>query len=157
MGEMDASGMLSLAGSRYLLLELARREPGPDPRDVAHELGLAGWRPIFAHPEFIPGLGEDATAVRELVEAGGLMQVTAGSLTGRFGRGPMRISRDLVDRGLVHFVASDTHSVAWRPPDLGDGCAMIAARWGEPTARRLCHDNPRAVIEDRPLPDPTTS
>ncbi len=151
LGATDESGLLSLAGSRYLLLELSREGSGPDPHEIAHELRLNGWRPIFAHPEFIPALGADAAAMQELIEAGGLMQVTAGSLTGRFGRSLARVTGDLLDHGLIHFVASDAHSIRWRPPDLADACAMITDRWGERTARRLCFDNPRAVIEDRPL------
>lgn len=147
---MAESGILPLAGTSYLLLEFGRQETGAERGELIHEIRLAGWRPIVAHPEFIPGL-DSPPATRRLVEAGGLMQVTAGSLTGRFGRQPLRVSRELVDQGVVHFVASDAHSADWRPPDLGEAYEMIAARWGDQAATRLCLENPRAVIEDRPF------
>lgn len=145
------SGILTLAGSRYLLLEADRYGIGPDPLELVYELTLKDWRPILAHPEFVPGLGDDVDRARQLVEAGAMLQVTASSVTGRFGRGPRRTAFRLLDAGLVHFIASDAHGTRFRPPDLGEARALIASRWGDETARRLSSDNPLAVVEDRPL------
>ncbi len=148
---LPASGILPLAETRYLLLEADRQLPGPEPLDLVHELSLRRWRPIFAHPEFIPSLYRDLDLVADLVAAGALMQVTAGSLLGRFGRQARRIAAGLVDSGHVHVVASDAHGIGWRPPDLGEAHQEIASRWGEDTAWRLCVGHPRAIINDRPL------
>lgn len=154
LDELDAlpeSGVLPLAGTRYLLLEADRQLPGPEPLDLVHELSIRGWRPIFAHPEFIPSLYSNLDLVTDLVAAGALMQVTAGSLLGKFGRQAQRVAAQLLDAGDVHVVASDAHGVRWRPPDLGEAQAAIASRWGEETAWRLCVGHPRAIIQDRPL------
>lgn len=163
MGGGAARGPASLAGSRYLLLELDRHQPPAgmrhdhrldpslDPGDLVHELVVAGWRPIFAHPEFIPMLARDLDLVADLAAAGALFQLTAMSLTGDFGRTPRQVCHDLLDRGLAHFVASDAHGVDHRPPGLLRARRALAERWGEETAERLTRDNPRAVIEDRPL------
>lgn len=146
-----ASGILPLAGTRYLLLEADRQLPGPDPLELVHELTLRRWRPIFAHPELIPSLHGDLELVADLVAAGALMQLTAGSLLGRFGRRPQRTAAQFVEAGLAHVVASDAHGTGWRPPDLGEARAAIASRWGEQAAWRLCVGHPRAIIQDRPL------
>ena len=151
LDDIAASGLLPLAGTRYLLLEADRLLPGPEPLDLVHELTLRGWRPIFAHPEFIPGLYRDLDLVSELVAGGALMQVTAGSLLGRFGRSAQNVASQMVDTGLVHVVASDAHGTSWRPPELGEARAAIAMRWGEETAWRMCVGHPRAIIQDRPL------
>jgi len=148
---LPASGLLPLAGTRYLLLEADRNLPGPEPLDLVHELSIRNWRPIFAHPEFIPSLSGNLDLVADLVAAGALMQVTAGSLLGKFGRQAQRIAAQLLDSEQVHLVASDAHGVHWRPPDLGEAHEAIAARWGEETAWRLCVGHPRAIIQDRPL------
>lgn len=139
-----------LAGSRYLLLELDRDGVGPDPLQLVHELTVAGWIPIFAHPEFILGL-EDVSLARELVEGGALFQLTAMSITGDFGRRAQAICRDYLDAGLAHFVASDAHGAELRPPGLSRARREIARVWGEPAAERLTHGNPAAVLEDRLL------
>ena len=144
-------GPAALAGSRYLLLELDRHHLRIDPADLVHELVVAGWFPIFAHPEFIPALARDLDLVADLAAEGALFQLTAMSLTGDFGRAPRQVCHDLLDRGLAHFVASDAHGVDHRPPGLSRARRVLAARWGEETADRLTRDNPRAVIEDRPL------
>ena len=149
---LPEGGILSLAGSRYLLLELDTTYGSPDEAvHLVHETSVAGWRPILAHPEFIPWLGQDLDLVEHLVRMGATVQVTAMSLTGDFGRQPMLDVHHLLEAGLVHFVASDAHDTARRPPGLRRAYEMIVGRWGEETARRLTIDHPRAVIEDRPL------
>jgi protein-tyrosine phosphatase len=149
----DGSGILPLAGSRYLLIEFG---PSGTPRKgihLVHELGVAGWRPVIAHPEFIPWLAPHPELVARLISLGATAQVTAMSVTGDFGRRPQADAFALLDAGLVHFVASDAHGVRRRPPGLRRAYQTIAGRWGEETARRLTRDNPRAVLEDRPLPE----
>ena len=145
------SGLLPLAGTRYLLLEFDRQLPVPEPVDLVHELSIRGWRPVFAHPEFIPSLSSDLARIAELVAAGALLQVTAGSLLGKFGRRSQRIASRLLDAGQVHVVASDAHGIRWRRPDLAEARDEIASRWGEETAWRLCVGHPRAIIQDRLL------
>jgi protein-tyrosine phosphatase len=155
LGRLPESGLLSLAGSRYLLLELDRRAPSaPPPADLVHELVIAGWRPILAHPEFIPWLVEDPPLLTALTARGAHLQVTAMSVTGDFGRGPQETCARLLDAGLVDFVASDAHSSAWRPPGLRRAFEYISARWGPETALRVTTVNPAAVLEDRPLEGP---
>ncbi len=148
---LPESGMLPLAGSRYLLLEFDREDAAPGPLDLVHELVVAGWRPILAHPEFIPWLVEDRVLLDELVARGAHLQVTAMSVTGDFGKGPHLYCQRLLEEGLVDFVASDAHSSAWRPPGLKRAYDFIAGRFGEPLARRLTCDNPAAVLADQPL------
>jgi protein-tyrosine phosphatase len=148
---LPESGMLPLAGSRYLLLEFDRDDAAPAPLDLVHELVVSGWRPILAHPEFIPWLAEDWPLLEELVARGAHLQVTAMSVTGDFGKAPQLFCVRLLEAGLVDFVASDAHSSAWRPPGLRRAHDTIAARFGELLARRLTSDNPAAVLADQPL------
>ncbi len=146
-------GILPLAGSRYLLIELDAMGTPKEAIHLVHELVVAGWRPIIAHPEFIPWLAPDPELVARLIALGATAQVTAMSATGDFGRRPQSDVFTLLDAGLVHFVASDSHGVRRRPPGLGRAHRLVAGRWGDETARRLFVDNPRAVVEDRPLPE----
>ena len=150
--KLPGGGILPLAGSRYLLVELDSQGTATAAIHLVHELSVAGWRPILAHPEFIPWLAPDTALVERLVALGATTQVTAMSVTGDFGRRPQNDVFDLLDAGLVHFVASDSHGVRRRPPGLKRAYDLIAGRWGADVARRLVADNPRAVVTDRPLP-----
>lgn len=140
-----------LAGSRYLLLEYARGALGTGCEELVHEVVVAGWRPILAHPEFIHFLASDPDLMSRLTAAGALFQVTAMSVTGDFGPGPKRLTEAMLRREQVHFVASDCHSVTHRPPGLARARDEIAARHGADVAERLTRDNGHAVVEDRPL------
>ncbi len=149
---LPASGLLPLAGSRYLLIEFGGRESPDAAADLVHELAVAGWRPVLAHPELIPWLATDPAAVARLVTLGATAQVTAMSVTGDFGRRAQADALRLLGAGLVHFVASDCHDTRRRPPGLRRAHEALGRAWGEEVARRLTVDNPRAVVEDRPLP-----
>ncbi len=148
----DGGGILPLAGSHYLLIEFDSNGSPREAINLVHELVVAGWRPILAHPEFVPWLAADLSLVARLIELGALTQVTAMSLTGDFGRRPQADTLALLDAGLVHFVASDSHGIRRRPPGLRRAAYLIAERLGPEAARRLTEDNPRAVIENRPIP-----
>lgn len=150
--KLPGGPILPLAGSRYLLLELDRWGGMDAAVQLVHEVTVAGWRPILAHPEHIPWLDLDKLA--HLVSLGAMSQVTAMSVTGDFGRRTMLDSHRMIEAGLVHFLASDAHDVRRRPPGLRRACLMIAGRWGDELAHQLAVDNPRAVLEDRPLPAP---
>jgi protein-tyrosine phosphatase len=147
-----AAGLMPLAGSRYLLLELDRRDLRVDAAGFAHEVLVAGRVPVFAHPELIPALVEDLAGMHRLAEMGALFQITGTSIVGDYGRFTRDRCARLLDEGLAHFVASDAHSPDWRPPGLSRAYRAIAAGWADETALALTRDNPRAVIEDRLLP-----
>ena len=143
--------LVLLAGSRYLLLEMPFVPPLPDVRMIVHELVLAGWKPVLSHPERMPYWIGAPAELTELVGLGALLQVTAMSLTGGFGRKVLNLGRRLVDGGLVHFVASDGHDPEYRPAVMNEAHAVVRRTWGERAAQALFVDNPRAVIEDREL------
>lgn len=149
--KLPEGGIFTLAGSRYLLIELDDRGRAGEAISLVHELTVAGWIPVVAHPEFIPWLAGDLELTARLVALGARMQVTAMSVTGDFGKGPQADTHALLDAGLAHFVASDCHGTQRRPPGLRRAYQMIASRWGADVAKRLVSDNPRAVVQNRPL------
>jgi protein-tyrosine phosphatase len=149
----DHGGLLPLAGSRYLLLEFDRQQrPEVEPFALLHELGVSGWRPIIAHPEFVPWLADDIAQVRRLAERGALFQITALSLLGEVSRSAATFCRQLIDQGLAHFVASDAHSPVVRPPGLSRAYRLVAKQWSTEIAEALFRSHPAAVLADVPLP-----
>jgi protein-tyrosine phosphatase len=145
---IPASGLQPLAGSRHLLVEFSRSGSGPAPELIVHELVVAGWRPVLAHPELLPWLAPDLARLEHLVELGGRLQVTAMSITGDFGRRPQDAARAMLDAGLPHFVASDMHGVDRRPPGLSLAYRALRAGWGREIADRLTTENPRRILAD---------
>ena len=153
--DVVGTGLCPLADSSYLLLEFPRRRMTIDPCQTILSVRRAGWRPIVAHPEFVPGLSDDPSIAEDLVEAGALLQLTAMSVTGDFGDRAQSCVQDLIERDLAHFISSDSHDTDWRRPGLRRAWLAVASRWGEEVAVRLTTDNPSAVIENQdiePLP-----
>ncbi len=54
--------------------------------------------------------------------------------------------RKLMDRKMVHFVASDAHDTKWRPPDLREARKIVTEGWGEETAELLFETYPRIAL-----------
>lgn len=143
--------LLTLAGSRYVLLEFHPRGLGPEPQELVHELRVGGWVPILAHPERISWLMRDLALLERLIAEGALLQLTAMSVIGAMGKIAHLAAKELLDAGWVHFLASDAHDVTVRPPGLRAAYWHVAQSYGEPLAHALCFENPRAVLENRPL------
>ena len=143
--------VVSLAGSRYLLLELDWQGLGPTPESLFFEIGLADWRVVIAHPERVSWLMQDQDLIHRLVANGAMTQITAMSLTGDLGKMAQDASYWLLENGLAHFVASDCHDMSRRLPGLTKAHQEVSKIWGDDMAQELFVDNPQAVLENRPL------
>lgn len=108
----------------------------------------AGAIPVLAHPERLPFLDrlEDAIRIRS---QGALFQITAGCLESASSAGHR--ARAWLARGLVSCIATDTHGVRMRPPQLSGARAFIEARYGKGVAEALTSGNPRTILDGMPL------
>ncbi len=151
---LAAPSRFTICGKRYLLVEFPEILIAPTTVRDFERLLAAGVTPVIAHPERNFLLHARAGELKHWIGLGCLVQVTAQSLQGRFGRPVRRFSRELLERDLVHFVASDAHDARDRGPRLDDAYREVAARCGESRAQRLFVSNPRAVLAGDPLPPP---
>lgn len=145
------SPLTRLNQSRYLLLEFPPREVPAATEAIFHELSLLEVTPVVAHPERNVVFAQDPDRLDRLVARGAVVQLTAGSLLGDFGRGPRSACNEFFRRGLVHLVASDAHSLDRRPPRLAEARAVARRDWGEETERALFDANPQALLSSKPL------
>lgn len=137
--------VLSLADRRrHVLLELPHELYLPlEP--VIDELWRHKIVGILSHPERNEGVLRKPDVLAPLVEAGCLLQITAGSLCGTFGSACRELSEYLLAEGLAHFVASDGHGVRSRRPLIRRAFERVAELTDETTALDLCSHNPAAV------------
>jgi protein-tyrosine phosphatase len=111
------------------------------------DLQLAGFTPVLAHPERNAEIHRDPTRLEELVRNGVLVQLTAGSLAGTYGRPSQVAGHELLDLGLAHLAASDWHG--WPSPGLD---AVARAVGDEALSRWLTTDVPSALVRGDELP-----
>jgi protein-tyrosine phosphatase len=141
--------------NRYLLVEFSDLLIFRNTGEIFGHLQDAGMTPIITHPERNELLQQRIDEIAQWVEAGALVQVTGQSLTGRFGRRAAEFANVLLERRLVHFIASDGHGLKHRPPTMDEAHAWLVKNHGQALADALCTSNPAAVLtgESVSLPD----
>ena len=146
--ELLASGdYVALAGSSYVLIEFDFAQWATYTDEVLFQLALDGYVPLLAHVERIGPVQERPDLIEELVGRGCFAQVTAASLLGGFGDRPKRTAEALLERGLVHVIASDTHRPDGnREPLLAAARGRLVELAGEDAANAALYGNPAAVV-----------
>ena len=139
-------------GGRYLLLELPYQQVPIGVEETIFQLKLRQVTPLMAHPERVAYYLEDIERVASSIRLGALTQVTGASITGQFGKKAREFALRMLERNMIHVLASDSHDVSYRPPRLTGAVAAAAAVVGEEAAQRLVEDNPAAILAGRPLP-----
>lgn len=146
LAEVAAWPSVGLAGTRFVLVDLAPGPLSPGLEQGFFELRTAGYRPILAHPERQRELVRSPERLERLREQEVLVQLDAGSLTGRFGRRARAAVEEFLGRGWVDYVASDGHDLERRPMDLGPARRQLVAVAGEDEVERLLEDNPQRLL-----------
>jgi protein-tyrosine phosphatase len=141
----------SINGRRYLLVEFPDFGIQPSIGETLYEFVASGVVPIITHPERNATLQAKPEMIADWMRSGCVVQVTAGSLLGRFGPRAEAMAHQLLKRNWVHFLASDAHNISSRPPNLGDAHKKLIEDYGQETADRLCIENPRAAFYGEPL------
>jgi protein-tyrosine phosphatase len=135
----------------YLLVEFSNLIIFRNTPEIFSRLIDAGMIPIITHPERNSLLRKRLKEIEIWVHAGALIQLTAQSVTGDFGRAAKEFCDVLLDRGLAHFVASDGHDCERRPLRMDQARAWLTEHRGETVSRLLCETNPRAVLTGGPV------
>lgn len=144
--------IVPLANSRYVLIELPANNVPPMIEGPLYRMQLAGFVPVLAHPERNHVFQARPDLLVALIEAGTKTQITAGSFTGDFGADAKKAAESWLKRRMVHFVATDAHNTTKRPPLAKAAWAAVSDLTDERIADAVMRENPRAVLDNRPLP-----
>lgn len=140
---------LTLGGGPWLLVEPPHARGVSAVENMLTALAQRGRRIVLAHVERCPAFIDDADLLSRLVGQGMLASVTAGSLTGRFGRHARAAAKRFIASGLVHNVASDAHDCDRRPPELLGALDTAGLRAQAPW---LAEQVPQAILRGAALP-----
>lgn len=116
---------------QYLLIEFPTPNIPTYTERLFYELETKGITPIIVHPERNREILEDPNRLKALVEKGALAQLTAASYTGGFGRQIQKMSEQMVEANLVHFIASDAHNVGNRSFHMKEAYEKLGKELGK--------------------------
>jgi protein-tyrosine phosphatase len=150
----DTLRALALGGGPYLLVESPFSPVIGDFEPMVLDLHRRGHCVLLAHPERCPAFQKTPARLKSLVDAGALVQLTSGSMTGGFGSTVRRFTIAILREGYAHVIASDAHDTDRRPPGLRAGFPALERDLpglGE-QAEWLTQLVPRALLDGAPLP-----
>ena len=143
--------ILRLNDSRYVLFEPSLVVAPRHLDSLLYNIAAAGYVPILTHPERLQWIEHGFDIFQHLFQQGVWMQITAGSLTGRFGKRPRYWAHRMLAEGMVHILATDAHNTTTRPPLLAEAANIAAAELGREEAHNLVQARPNMILEDETM------
>lgn len=156
LDDLEKGELLTLAGSRYILLEMPSSRVPRSMEETCHELIIQGYVPVIAHPERNAEIAADPSRLVKLIELGALGQLTAQSIAGNFGGKLQKLSLELCRRNAVHVIASDAHDHLNRPFGLRGAYEVVKKELGNEAFDFFLHNALRMasnedVVRDNPV------
>jgi len=139
---------LSLAGSRYVLIEFYPKETFKNIFQGLGGLVRAGYLPILAHMERYQCLYKKEDSVIELINLGCYLQMNSNSLIGSILDTEAKYHRKLVAQGLIHFLGSDCHDDKERIPSMLKAKLQLQKKCEEDLLNRIFYEHPFKVLEN---------
>ena len=142
-------GILPTMGdSRYVLMEF-HQHSSDDLRYFVKKTIEAGYKPIVAHMERYPAIERHPELAEELSDMGAMLQMNAEGLLGEMGGRYKKRCWKIMKTGIIDLVASDSHHIGFREPNLGDCAAVLRKKLSDSEYQRIMFDNPRRIVEDK--------
>ncbi|WP_252501994.1 tyrosine-protein phosphatase [Sporosarcina sp. Marseille-Q4943] len=146
----DNNELLTLANSRYLLLELPSQTIPVYTVHIIQSLLEREIIPIIAHPERNRAIAEKPERLERLIRHGATAQITSSSLSGHFGKTIQKLSLQLIEANLVHTYGSDVHNLKTRPFHFGKGLDVLERKRLYDIADLLLENNER-ILRNEPF------
>ena len=145
---LQSGHLLSLGDTRYVLVEPPHHVAPARLEEFFFDLLIADYVPILTHPERLKWIESKYDVICRLASRGVWMQITTGSLRGSFGRRAQYWAERMISEGLVHILATDTHNLTKRPPDLAEGRHAAERLVGAEEAYHLVVTRPYGVLSN---------
>ena len=135
-------------GQKTFLLEFPRNEIPFGSDNMVRWLLSNHCLPIIVHPERNRTFINHPEKLQVFIDLGCPIQLTASSLTGKFGADVQQWSEQLLIDEKVSAIASDCHNLKGRAPDLLAGFEHAKAIVGEQQASTLVNLMPNALTKN---------
>ena len=148
---LEQGCVLTLNGSRYLLVEFPPVLPFSQIQIVIEKVVATGYTPVIAHPERYGAIQKDPLRVEQFEQMGCVIQVNADSLRGGSGSRAKQCSLSLLQAGWVDVIASDGHRLRWRSPNLGRVLRRLEEEYTNDDIAGWLVENPERILANKRL------
>ena len=135
-----------LDGYRILLLEFPYDQIPVGTEKLAHWLLDHRIRPLIAHPERNKSVLNNIEKIAPFVEMGCMLQLTAASVIGGFGRAAKDSASLMLERRWVSVIATDAHNLLHRAPVMTPARNDLIERFGLAYANELTRLMPARIL-----------
>lgn len=133
----------TLNHSRYVLVDFPHRTAYKDVYNGLKSLLSAGYIPVLAHAERYRISKKQVISLKQL---GVLIQLNAQAILGKSGWFEKMKTKKILSKHLADFVATDTHDLTYRPPNLKKCYQYLQMRYGKSYADHLCLNHALTLI-----------
>lgn len=130
---------------RYMLLEFPSDDVPSYAKDMIFKIMQRGITPIIVHPERNSRILKEPVILQELIEQGCLVQITASSYIGTFGKDIEEMSRRFIEAGQCSCFASDAHDLPKRQYEYSEALEKLSNEFGQGVAQEY-RDNAQALV-----------
>lgn len=122
---------------QYVLIEFPTPSIPAYSETLFFEMQKEGIIPIIVHPERNRAVLNDPNVLLPFIEKGALAQLTASSYVGGFGKSIQKLSKQLIEANLVHFIASDAHNISSRAFYMDEAYQKLKKEFGREKAEEF--------------------
>ncbi|HEY0222622.1 MAG TPA: CpsB/CapC family capsule biosynthesis tyrosine phosphatase [Lactovum miscens] len=139
--------------SRFMLIEFPSDHVPGYASHLFYQMQSNGLQPILVHPERNSAIIENPNILYDLVNQGVLSQITASSVTGYFGRKIQKLTYQIIQNNLTHFIASDAHNMASRSFKMKEALKIVEDEFGFELSEYYKKNSEQVVIDGQIYPN----
>ena len=102
-----------LVGGKYVLVEFSLHQQMMGSDELIFDMQMKGYEVILAHPERYPYLNVNGMRMEQLKNQGVYFQINSLSLGGFYGEEAKQRAFEMLERGWVEFMGTDTHNTMY--------------------------------------------
>lgn len=142
--EYDINSLTVNGKGKYVLLEFPFLDIPLYYKEIIKFFTSSDITPVIVHPLRNGRIAKNLSFLNELADLGCLLQFNIDDT--RSDKVSLILPK-LIKKNLVHFIASDCHSIDLRPPILSDGYRFVEKSAGKKYAELLFIENPKNLVD----------
>ena len=140
-----------LNNSKYILIEFPPTNFPLNLCNIVYELKQKGFIPVLAHVERYIKIHDDPEIIYDCIKTGAIIQINSSSLIGKQGKEIQRFCNLLIERNMVHLVATDAHGSQRRRPMMKDAYQYIEKKYSKEIADNLFINNAQCILDNKEI------